>query len=114
MALSSVPLRLGTRRRLVLFAAVLAFVALAVLLSSLAHSHESSSSPANLVSLERTAAYIARLISTGATEVSHPVNNEWEGGIGSAALDSISWQRGRDGDLVQLHNGTTVTYRNPL
>ena len=113
-ALSSVPLQLGTRRRLgllpllLLLATALALVAVTVLL----HFKAPSSSSWTSTSLVSPAAYIAGLVRTGAAEISHPVNNEWEGGIGPT--DSFNWQRGSDGDLVQLDNGTTITYRNPL
>ncbi|TKA50078.1 hypothetical protein B0A53_06463 [Rhodotorula sp. CCFEE 5036] len=113
-ALSSVPLQLGTRRRLgllpllLLLATALALVAVTVLL----HFKAPSSSSWTSTSLVSPAAYIAGLVRTGAAEISHPVNNEWEGGIGPT--DSFNWQRGSDGDFLQLQNGTTVTYRNPF
>lgn len=121
MALSSVPLQLGTRRRLVLLpllATVLALVAATVLLLSLgAHSITRGPSSSSSTNLTSTAAYIAGLIRTGVAGISHPDNNnEWERGIGPDSFKSIhyNWQRGSDGDLVQLHNGTTITHRNPL
>lgn len=112
MALSKVPLKLGTRRRLVfpllLLATTLALVAVTVLW------HFNSSS----TDLGSTAAYIAGLVRIG---TSHPDNDgdgdgdsEGERGIGPADSSSPNWQRGTDGDRVQLENGTTVTYRNPL